>query len=206
MMPPRAAGPWDHLVALLSHPLCQGAGPLQLVAREPFWDDRDLPFEFEGGGTICRVIPQRGFRKESLAGSEDERLLIVDCPDDDGWLVPEDLVADWMARNVSHAELDDLLLSHPLYEYLTKPDEHGHSRGGRGDLVQWAPGIPTIASLAAPEFLPDDEDAPAIHRDRKKYAKAVLDLMRKLDRRFDLLEIEVGLRFGLGMQAEAPDP
>jgi len=189
-----STSPWRQTAGLLKHPACQGAGPLQLVARKPFWEEADLPFRFEGGGTVCRVVPERGFRKESLAGSEDERLLIVDCPDDEGWLVPEDVVADWMARNVTCEDLDDLLLSHPLYEYLTATDDEGHSRGGRGELVQWAPGLPTIASIYPPEFLPDDPDAPHVNRDRDAYAAAVVDLIAKLLARFDVDEVELGLR------------
>lgn len=185
---------WRHVADLMREPDCAGAGPIQLVARKPFWDEADLPFRFEGGGSICRIVPDRGFRKESLAGSEDERLLIVDCPDDEGWLVPEDVVADWMARNVTCEELDDLLLSHPLYEYLTQTDDEGHSRGGRGELVQWAPGIPTMANLYPPEFLPDDSEAPAVNRDRNTYAKAVVDLIHKLLVRFDIDEVELGIR------------
>jgi hypothetical protein len=188
--------PWPSLGTLLRNPLCQGCGAIQLVAGQPFWDEEELPFLFEGGGTVCHLLPDAGFRQESLAGSEDERLLIVDCPGDEGWLVPEDIVADWMARNVTHPALDDLLLSHPLYEYLTRNDEEGHSRGGRGELVQWAPGIPTAASLYPPEFLPNDPDAPAVNRDRATYAEAVLDLLRQLHERFDLIEVEVGVRFG----------
>ncbi|MFO1533312.1 MAG: hypothetical protein ABR562_06400 [Thermoplasmatota archaeon] len=185
---------WRQVAELLKSPLSQGAGPIQLVARKPFWDEGDMPFQFEGGGTVCRIVPERGFRKESLAGSEDERLLIVDCPDDEGWLVPEDLVSDWMSRNVTSEELDDLLLSHPLYEYLTATDDEGHSRGGRGELVQWAPGVPTLANIYPPEFLPDDEEAPKVNRDRAAYAKAVVDLVEKILARFDIEEVELGLR------------
>ena len=193
-----AAGgkPWVDLAKAIAHPLCQGLGPIQVVAREAWWDEEELPFIFEGGGTVAHLVPDPGFRKESLAGSEDERLLIVDCPDDEGWLVPEDVVADWMGRNVSNPDLDDILLSHPLYEYLTANDEEGLSRGGRGELVQWAPGIPNLASLYAPEFLPNDPEAPAVNRDRKAYAEAVRDLVAQLDRRFGVAEVELGLRFG----------
>jgi len=150
----------------------------------------------EGGGTVVHVVPDAGFRKEGLAGSADERLLIVDCPDDEGWLVPEDILADWMNRNVSCPDLEDLILAHPLYEYLTALDDEGHSRGGmRGELVQWAPGVPNMASVYAPEFLPDDEEAPAINRDRDAYAEAVADLLRQFEANFRPVEIEVGVRF-----------
>lgn len=186
--------PWRKAADLLRHPASRGAGPIHLVARRPFWEESDLPFRLEGGGIVVRIVPERGFRKESLAGSEDERLLIVDCPDDEGWLVPEDIVADWMARNVTCEELDDLLLSHPLYEYLTAPDDEGNSRGGRGELVQWAPGLPTIANLAAPEFLPEDEEAPKVNRDRQAYADAVVDLVGTLLARFDVDEVELAVR------------
>lgn len=195
--------PWREFSALLNHPLVQGTGAIQVVSRQDFWDEDGLPFHLEGGGTVCRVIPDRGFRKEALAGSEDERALIVDCPDDEGWLVPEDVLADWMARNVTVPALDDLLLSHRLYEYLTHPDDDGNSRGGKGELVQWAPGLPNLASIAAPEFLPNDPQAPRVNRDRRSYATAVKDLLRQLEERFELEEIEVGIRFG--REPPAPD-
>jgi hypothetical protein len=195
--------PWPSLAALLRNGLCQGCGPLHLVAREPFWPEDSLPFLLEGGGTVCHLVPDAGFRKESLAGSEDERLLIADCPDAPGWLAPQEVVASWMSRNVSNAALDDLLLSHPLYEYLTQTDEEGHSRGP-APLVQWMPGVPTLATVAAPEFLPGDPEAPEVNRDRAAYAEAVLDLLRKLDERFDLLEVEVPLRIGEALP-EDPD-
>lgn len=187
--------PWTSLQALLNDPLCQGCGPIHLVAREPFWAEDQLPFLVEGGGTVCHLVPDTGFTKESLAASEDERLLIADCPDAPGWLAPQEVVAAWMARNVTNPLLDDLLLSHPLYEYLTQTDEDGHSRGP-APLVQWMPGVPTLATVGAPEFLPSDPEAPKVNRDRDAYAKAVLDLLRALDERFDLLELEVALRFG----------
>ena len=86
---------------VLEHPDCQGAGPIQVLAESPFWDEDALPFLVGGGGNALHVLPDDGFRKESMAGSEDERLLIADCPDEPGWLVPEDIVADWMNRNIS---------------------------------------------------------------------------------------------------------
>ncbi|HEX2066591.1 MAG TPA: hypothetical protein VHI93_07245 [Candidatus Thermoplasmatota archaeon] len=187
--------PWRSLAALLRNPLCQGCGPIHLVASEPFWREDILPFLLEGGGTVCHLLPDPGFRKESLAGSEDERLLIADCPDAPGWLAPQDVVAAWMARNVTNPALDDLLLSHPLYEYLTQTDEEGHSRGP-APLVQWMPGVPTLATVAPPGFLPTDREAPAVNRVRAAYAEAVLDLLRRLDERFDLLEVEVPVRLG----------
>lgn len=188
--------PWRDVARLLRDPACSGAGPIQLLAKDDFYDEEDLPFLLLGGGSVVHIVPDAGFRKESLAGSEDERLLIVDCPDDEGWLVPEDIVADWLARHVSCPPLEDLILSHPLYEYLTAPDEEGRSRGGhRGELVQWAPGIPNLASVYAPEWLPDDPDAPAVNREREAYSMAVQDLLEQLERSFDLLELELGLRF-----------
>lgn len=190
-------GRWASLARLLKHPDCLGCGPIQLLADDSFYDEDELPFTLEGGGIVLRIVPDVGFRKESLAGSEDERLLIVDCPDDDGWLVPEDILADWMNRNVSCPDLEDLLIAHPLYEYLTRPDDEGRSRGGhRGELVQWAPGLPSLASLYAPEFLPRDDDAPQVNRDREAYADAVADLLRQLDAAFSPVDIEVGVRFG----------
>ncbi|MHB8633099.1 MAG: hypothetical protein ACYDBQ_03900, partial [Thermoplasmatota archaeon] len=183
------------VAALLRDDDCEGAGSIHLVGREPFWDEAALPFSFAGGGTVCHLVPQAGFRRESLAGSEDERLLIVDCPDEEGWLVPQDIVSDWMARHVNCAPLDDLLLAHPLYEYLTKPDEEGRSRGGRAVLAQWSPGFPNLAALYPPEFLPGDEEAPRINRDRAAYAGAVVDLLEQLERTFQPVEMELGLRF-----------
>lgn len=186
---------WDDVGRALLHPRCQGTGPIQVVASAPFYDEDELPFALGEGGAVLHILPDPGFRKESLAGSADERLLIVDCPDDEGWLVPDDIIADWLARNVANDALDDLLLSHPLYEYLTRPDDDGHSRiGARGELVQWAPGLPTIASIYAPEFLPDDDEAPLVNRDRAAYAHAVVDLLEQLEARFQLEEIEVGVR------------
>ncbi|HUR62709.1 MAG TPA: hypothetical protein VM286_10155 [Candidatus Thermoplasmatota archaeon] len=194
--------PWPKLAALLRDPFCQGCGPIHLVSAEPFWDEGTLPFLLEGGGTVCHLLPDEGFTRASLASSEDEALLIVECPDAAGWLAPQDIVADWMARHVTHPGLDDLLLAHPLYEYLTQTDEDGHSRSP-APLVQWVPGVPTLATLHAPEFLPSDKDAPAVNRDRATYAEAVLDLLDQLDDRFDLVEVEVGLRFG---EDPPPDP
>jgi hypothetical protein len=182
------------LADVLRRPDCDGAGTLHLVARKPFWDEDDLPFHLEGGGQVFRVVAQKGFKRTLLAASDDERRVIVDCPDAAGWLVPEGVIAGWMARHVSVPELDDLLLSHPLYEYLTHPDEQGRSRGGRGRLVGWTPGVATMATVAAPEFLPDDEDAPDVNRVRADYADAVVDLVRRLERAFSLAEIEVGIR------------
>ncbi|MCA1810641.1 MAG: hypothetical protein LC623_01355, partial [Halobacteriales archaeon] len=187
--------PWRSLAAVLRSPLCQGCGPLHLVGREPFWREDALPFLLEGGGTVCHLLPDQGFTKESLAASEDERLLIVDCPDAPGWLAPQEIVSSWMARHVTNPALDDLLLSHPLYEYLTQTDEEGHSRGP-APLAQWVPGVPTLATVVAPEFLPHDRDAPKVNRDRAAYAEAVLDLLRQLDERFDLMEVEVPVRLG----------
>lgn len=197
-----AAAPLRSLAALLRSPRSQGCGPLHLVAREPFWREDALPFLLEGGGTVCHLVPDAGFRKESLAASEDERLLIADCPDAPGWLAPQDVVSSWMARNVTNPALDDLLLSHPLYEYLTQTDKEGRSRGP-APLVQWSPGVPTLATLAAPELLTGDPDAPEVNRDRAAYAEAVLDLARLLDERFDLVELEIPVRLG---EDPPPDP
>lgn len=202
-VPSRTPGlvPAGELAGLLLHPSCQGAVAIRLLSARPFWDEEDLPFHLHGGGAVCRVVPDAGFQKESLAASQDERALIVDCPDDDGWLVPHGIVADWMARNVRHPALDDLLLSHRAYEYLTSPGDDGLPRGGF-DLVQWAPGLPNLVSIAAPEFLPRDPDAPAVNRRRRSYAAALRDLLAKLADRFGAEEVEVGLRFG----TDAPAP
>lgn len=187
---------WEAVARILRHPDCNGAGPIQLLAHDDFYDESELPFMVEGGGSIVHVIPDTGFRKEGLAATADERLLIVDCPDDEGWLVPEDILADWLNRNVSCPDLEDIILAHPLYEYLTVLDEDGRSRGGmRGELVQWAPGVPNLASVYAPEFLPDDEDAPGVNRDRDAYADAVADLIRQLEAAFRPVEVELGVRF-----------
>ncbi len=167
------------------------------MGREPFYDEASLPFRLEGGGTVFRLVPERGFRRESLAGSEDERLVIVDCPDAEGWLVSADVVAEWMARTVRHPVLEELLASHPLYAYLTQPDEEGLSRGGRVPLVQWSPGFPTLASLEPPEFLPDDDEAPRVNRDRSAYTDAVEDLLARIEREIRPLEVEVGIRFSV---------
>jgi hypothetical protein len=166
------------------------------VSRTPFWDEGDLPFELHGGGAVVRLEPAEGFAKSSLAASHDELLLVLDCPDAPGWIVPTAIVADWMARNVACAPLDDLLLSSPLYAYATRVDRQGRSRIGRGRLAHWAPGIPTVASLMAPEWLPRDADAPKVNRDRAAHVAALQDLLAAIDREFGLLEVEVGSRFG----------
>jgi hypothetical protein len=192
--PGRAAlGGWRSVGSVLRDPRCDGVGSLQLVGRLPFWDEEELPFTLFGGGTVFRLVPDRGFRKESLAASTDERLLIVDCPDAEGWLVPQGIIAEWLSRHVTNAQLDDLLLGHPLYEHLTRLDERGHSRAGRARLIHWTPGVPTAAIVRAPEFLPDDREAPAVNRSRPAYAAAVTGLLRSLSGAFDLLDIEVGL-------------
>lgn len=192
----KATSRWSSIAAVLQRPDCQGAGSIHLAAPEPFYDEAALPFKLLGGGTVFHVLPSKGFRRENLAGSADERLLVVDCPDEEGWLVPESIVHDWMARHITCPDLDDLLLAHPLYEYLTRPDEEGHSRGGRAVLAQWSPGFPNMATLYAPEFLPDDAEAPRVNRDRKAYANAVVDLLQRLEEAFRLDEVEVAVRFG----------
>lgn len=187
---------WQAVARLLRHPECHGAGAIQLLADEDFYDEDGLPFVVAEGGAVVRIVPDQGFRKEHLAGSAEERLLIIDDPEGEGWLVPDDVVASWMNRHVDCPPLEDLILAHPLYEYLTQLDERGHSRGGhRGELIQWAPGIPTLASVYAPEFLPDDEDAPGVNRDRDAYADSVEDLLAELERTFAPVEIELGVRF-----------
>ncbi|MGB0652240.1 MAG: hypothetical protein ACPGQL_03480 [Thermoplasmatota archaeon] len=188
---------WAGLVDILLHPACEGCGSLQLLAAEPFYDEDDLPFDLEGGGSVLRIIPKPGFQKELLASSQDELLLIVDCPDDEGWLVPDDIVRDWLCRHVANEQLEDLLVAHPLYEYLTELDEDGLSRGGgRGDLVQWVPGMPELAVVTAPELLsPElDPEAPPANLDRRAYHDGLLDLLRQLDAAFDLEEVELGVR------------
>lgn len=186
----------DALERALRDSNCMGAGAVQLLAETEFWDEDGLPFEILGGGSIIHLVPDTGFRKEHLASFEEERLVIADHPEG-GWLVPDDVVAHWMNRHVDCPPLEDLVLAHPLYEYLTRLDDKGHSRGGhRGELIQWAPGIPTLASIYAPEFLPDDEDAPRLNRERGPYAAAVVDLIQQLDALFGPVEIEVGVRYG----------
>ncbi|HET6398002.1 MAG TPA: hypothetical protein VFH47_00430, partial [Candidatus Thermoplasmatota archaeon] len=136
-----------------------------------------------------------GFLKESLAATEDERAVIVDCPDAPGWLVPFGVVRSWMARHVHHDELEDYIMSLPVYEHLLRIDEEGLSRGGRIPIVGWEPGIPTHAELLPPEFLPDDPTAPPVNRDRGAYREAVADLLEGL-RRFHVVEVEVTLAYG----------
>ncbi len=187
---------WRAVADLLRHPECFGAGAIQLLGDDDFYDEDSLPFIIAGRGSVLRVVPDQGFRKEHLASTEEERLLIIDDPEGDGWLAPDDVVAGWMNRHVACPDLEDIILSHPLYEYLTQLDEDGYSRGGhRGELVQWAPGIPTLASVYAPEFLPDDKDAPKVNRDRDAYADAVEDLLSELEAVFAPVEIELGVRF-----------
>jgi hypothetical protein len=184
-----------NLRAAVADPRWAGFGPVHVVARRPFWDEDDLPFTLHGGGAVVRLEPARGFAKDLLAGSADERAVVADCPDAPGWLVPAGIVADWMDRHVSCPALDDLLLSHPLYSYATATDRRGSSRMGRGRLAHWSPGMPTLASLAAPDWLPDDPAAPLLHRDREAHADAVADLLEALDGAFGLLEAEVPSRY-----------
>lgn len=187
---------WEAVAQLLRHPECTGAGAIQMLADEDFYDEESLPFFIAEGGAVLRLVPDAGFRKEALAGTEQERLLIVDDPEGEGWLVPDDVVANWLNRHVDCPDLEDLILAHPLYEYLTQLDEEGRSRGGhRGELIQWAPGIPNLASVYAPEFLPGDDDAPKVNRDREAYAEAVEDLLAELEAVFSPVEIELGVRF-----------
>lgn len=176
---------------------CLGLAGITLVARQPFWDEDDLPFVLHGTG-IVRIEPRPGFRKQLLAASRDELAVMPDCPDAPGWLVPEGIVRRWMSLHVVHAGLDDLLLSHPLYQHLVKPDRAGRSRGGRGRLVQWTPGIPTHAHVAGPEFLEGDRSAPTVNRQRAKYAAACRGLLDELAAAFDLQEMEVSFAFEAG--------
>lgn len=178
---------------LLASRRAHGVGSLTLVAREPFWDEGALPFTLHGGGSVLRLAPRPGFTKDLLASSFDERLLVVDCPDDEGWLVPGGLVAGWMARHVTCPELDDVLLAHPLYAHVTKVDGKGRSRAGRARLATWSPGVPTVAHLLEPPFL-TDRSAPAVNRSRAAYADAVVDLVARLREAFDLDEVEVSAR------------
>jgi hypothetical protein len=94
---------WDTVQRALEDDLAHGCGPIQLVAEAPFYDESLLPFSVAGGGRILRIVPERGFRKEALTETADERLLVVDCPDDEGWLVPADVVAAWYGRHVPDA-------------------------------------------------------------------------------------------------------
>lgn len=173
---------------------CLGLSAITLVARQPFWDEADLPFTLHGAG-ILRVEPQPAFAKHLLAGSADELAVMPDCPDAPGWLVPEGIVARWMALQVRNATLDDILLSHPLYTHLVQPDAKERSRGGRARLVHWTPGIPTQAHLTGPEFLPGNPQAPIVNRQRAKYAAACEDLVARLDKAFPLAEIELAFAF-----------
>lgn len=173
---------------------CLGLAGIALVARKPFWDEDDLPFRLHGAGVV-RVEPKAGFRKQLLATTKDELAVMPDCPDAPGWLVPEGIVARWMSLHVANERLDDLLLSHPLYTHLVKPDKAGHSRGGRARLVGWTPGVPTHAHIAGPEFLEGDRSAPTVNRQRAKYAAACEDLLAKLHEAFDLDEVELAFAF-----------
>ncbi len=187
---------WQTVAKALRHPECNGAGAIQLLADVAFYDEDQLPFDLLEGGSILHILPDQGFRKESLALSEEARLMIIDDPEGEGWYAPDDVVAAWMNHHVSCPDLEDLILAHPLYEYLTRLDDDGYSRGGhRGELIQWAPGIPNLASVYAPEFLPHDPDAPEVNRDRDAYADAVEDLLAELEAVFAPVEIELGLRF-----------
>jgi hypothetical protein len=56
--------------------------------------------------------------------------------------------------------------------------------------------MPTLATLAEPEWLPSDEEAPKLHRDRAAHIEAVADLLDQLDAAFGLLEAEVPSRYG----------
>jgi hypothetical protein len=186
---------WASALKPLLEPRCAGCGPIRLVGRRPFWSEADLPFEFHGAALAARIVPRAGFRKSSLAATPDELLLIADCPDDEGWIVPEPLLAQWMTRNVTCEALDDLLLAHPLYESLTRVDDAGGSRGGLGRLAGWTPGIPALASIREPEFMPHDRAAPMVNRDRAAYAAAVADLLAQLERAFEPIELEASFRW-----------
>lgn len=194
---------WGSIAASLRDPRCLGLAGIRLVSQEPLWSEDALPFEVLGAGNVLHLKPRAGFSADLLAGSADERLLVVECPDDEGWLVPEGLVAHWMARHVRNEALDDVLLSHPLYQYLVEPDEDGNSRGGMGLLVHWTPGIPTHAALLAPEHLPEDEDAPRVNRDVDLYARAVVDLLDRLHQALPILEVEAALAWAPPRRARA---
>lgn len=178
----------------LRDPDCLGLASITLIARTPFWNDSDLPFTLHGAG-ILRIEPRPGFHKRLLAATTDELAVMPDCPDAPGWLVPEGIVARWMNQHITHAELEDLLLPHPLYQDLVRLDGAGHSRGGRMRLVQWTPGVPTHAHLVGPEFLPGDPSASAVNRQRAKYAAACARLLADLQGAFPLEEIELSFAF-----------
>lgn len=184
-------------LAALREDGCLGLAGITLVARAPFWDEEDLPFRLHGAGVV-RVEPRDGLRKSLLAATKDELAVMPDCPDAPGWLVPEGIVARWMSLHVANERLDDLLLSHPLYTHLVKPDKEGRSRGGRARLVQWTPGVPTHAHVKGPEFLEGDKSAPAVNRQRAKYAAACQDLLDRLHATFDLDEVELSFAFDAG--------
>lgn len=187
----------DHkrLRAILLDPACEGAGDIHLLAREGFWNDDALPFQVAGGGSVLRVVPDAALTPQLFASTDDERHTIVPCHDAPGWLVPSATVAGWLTRHVSNSKLDDLLLSHPLYSYLTAPDDDGLSRGGMARLVHWTPAMPHIATIVGPEFLPMDPDAPEVNRVRTMYADAVIDLLLQLEQAFDVEEVELGILY-----------
>ncbi|MEK6975078.1 MAG: hypothetical protein AABY18_01895 [Candidatus Thermoplasmatota archaeon] len=178
----------------LDNPDCLGLASMSLVAREPFWDEADLPFRLHGSG-VLRIEPSEAFHKQLLAANRDELAVMPDCPDAPGWLVPEGIVARWMSLHLANARLDDLLLSHPLYTHLVKLDGRGRARGGRGRLVQWTPGVPTHAHIQGPEFLEGDRSAPTVNRQREKYRAACQDLLERLHEAFDLVEVELAFAF-----------
>lgn len=186
----------------LRDPACVGVSSISFISGQPFWRESDLPFVMHGTG-IVRLEPKPGFHKSMLAATADELAVIADCKDAPGWLVPEGIVARWLASHIANETLDDVLLSHPLYTHLVKVDKQGHSRGGRGRLVHWTPGVPTQAHVVGPEFLPDDPTAPAVNRQRAKYAAACEDLLRQLDESFGAAEIELALAFA-GLKPTRP--
>lgn len=173
---------------------CLGLAGITLVSRSPFWDEADLPFTLHGAG-ILRIEPRPGFHKHLLAATRDELAVMPDCPDAPGWLVPAGIVARWMDQHVSHATLDDILLTRPVYQDLLRLDADGHSRGGRMRLVHWTPGVPTHAHLVGPEFLPHDRSASPVNRQRAKYAAACTELLADLQAAFPLDEVELAFAF-----------
>ncbi len=194
--PPDTQSFWHEVRSLLQRSDCTGAASIRILAPEPFWDEDVLPFEVHGSPPIFRVVPRKGLRRESLAHDPDALLMIQDCPDAPGWLVPDNIIAWWLDRHVESPHVEDILLSHALFEHATHPDEQGYSpTGPRGSLIHWTPGLPHVLHIALPDPRPREPDAPAILRDPTQYSAAVTDLVDKLIEAIHPLEIELGLRF-----------
>ncbi len=178
---------WQDRLQPLLHPDCMGIGSIQILAQEPWYDEEDLPFTIHGAG-ILRLEPVPGFTPESLAGSPDEARVIAPCPDAPGWLVPEDIVAGFLGRTITVPDLEDLLLSHPLYQ-----EDDGEPTPGHG-LLQWLPGVPELVSIHSP-ILGDDPSLPAANRDKEAYLAGLAEILDAIEGLADPLEISIAFRY-----------